>query len=159
MPSARPFTNNSRRRAALTLRHWCLPPLAERRLLSSNYRHLHPHSCTTKISVMKCALLYPAVVHSHHSLSPFHSPFTGANHCAFLYMAQVISKVVSLYQGAFVGIVRAPVAACCRCCRRHRHHKTGLWRLRYIFLTKHTKKNTMGDYTAASAVNGAAEMN
>ena len=41
--------------------------------------------------------------------TPF-SPFTGAIHCAFLFMAQVISKVKSLYQGAFVGVVRAPVA-------------------------------------------------
>ena len=45
--------------------------------------------------------------------TPF-SPFTGAIHCAFLYIAQVISKVVSLYQGAFVGVVRAPVATCFR---------------------------------------------
>ena len=29
----------------------------------------------------------PAVVHSHHSLSPF-SPFTGAIHCAFLYICE-----------------------------------------------------------------------
>ena len=64
-------------------------------------------------SVMKCALLCPAVVHSHHSLSPF-SAFTGAIHCAFLFMAQVISKVKSPYQGAFVGVVRAPVATCFR---------------------------------------------
>ena len=71
-------------------------------------------------SVMKCTLLCPAVVHSHHSLSPF-SPFTGAIHCAFLYIAQVISKVVSLYQGAFVSVVRAPVATCFRLCRRQRH--------------------------------------
>ena len=33
-------------------------------------------------------------------------PFT-ARFCS---LAQVISKVVSLYQGAFVGVVRAPVA-------------------------------------------------
>ena len=59
---------------------------------------------------MKCTLLFcPTVVHSHHSLSPF-SPFTGAIHCAFLYIAQVILKVVSLYQGAIVGVVRAPLA-------------------------------------------------
>ena len=69
---------------------------------------------------MKCTLLCPAVVRSHHSLSPF-SPFTGAIHCTFLYIAQVISKFVSLYQGAFVGVVRSPDATCFRCCHRHRH--------------------------------------
>ena len=75
------------------------------------------HLCKTKPeiphSVTKFTLLYPAVVHSHHSLSPF-SPFTGAIHFAFLYIAQVISKVVSLYQGAFVGSVRSPVVTCFR---------------------------------------------
>ena len=42
---------------------------------------------------MKCTLLCPAVVHSHHS--PF-SPFTGAIHFAFLFMAQVIQVTLSL---------------------------------------------------------------
>ncbi|XRB11499.1 hypothetical protein RI054_02g13320 [Pseudoscourfieldia marina] len=81
-------------------------PAAVQRLVDALLAEI-PHSVT------KCTLLYPAVVHSHHSLSPF-SPFTGAIHFAFLYIAQVISKVVSLYQGAFVGAVRSPVATCFR---------------------------------------------
>ena len=64
-------------------------------------------------SVIKLHFICPTVVHSHHSLSPF-SPFTGGIHCAFLFMAQVILKVVLLDQGAFVGVVRAPVATCFR---------------------------------------------
>ena len=55
-------------------------------------------------SVIKLHFICQTVVHSHHSLSPF-SPFTGAIHCAFLFMAQVILKVVLLDQGAFVGVI------------------------------------------------------
>ena len=63
---------------------------------------------------MKCTLLCPAC----RPFTPFtftiqpHSPvpFTAR----FFYMAQVISKVVSLYQGVLVGVERAQVAICFR---------------------------------------------
>ena len=42
------------------------------------------------------------------SFTPFSFTIQPIRRCQFLFVAQMISKVVLLYQGAFVGAVKAP---------------------------------------------------
>ena len=71
---------------------------------SSRPKILDP-SLSNEVALKFVQRLSIHTIYFHHSA---HSPVRFSS--AFLYMAHVISKAVSLYQGAFVGAVRAPLA-------------------------------------------------
>ena len=69
---------------------------------------------------MKCTLLCPTVVHSHHSLSPF-SPFTGAiQQRVFVHGANDFEGCITLSM-RFRWHSEGSGCVSCRRCRRHRH--------------------------------------